>query len=91
MFYYQSDSFRLMSVTTAFIFLLSTNLTTSNKYTPDWNSIDSRPIPSWYNDAKFGIFMHLTTSVVPGKTTFHNFLKMLLYEKIINAIMLNYD
>ena len=39
----------------------------SKKYTPDWTSIDSRPIPNWYNDAKFGIFMHLTTSVVPGR------------------------
>lgn len=28
------------------------------KYTPDWTSLDSRPIPQWYKDAKFGIFMH---------------------------------
>ena len=46
---------------------VSTEVVLAKKYTPDWNSIDSRPIPGWYNDAKFGIFMHLTTSVVPGE------------------------
>src|SRR5690242_14159120 len=28
------------------------------RYQADWNSIDSRPSPSWYTDAKFGIFIH---------------------------------
>lgn len=28
------------------------------RYTPDWDSLDSRPLPKWYTDAKFGIFMH---------------------------------
>ena len=28
------------------------------KYTPDWESLDSRPLPEWYDDAKIGIFMH---------------------------------
>ena len=38
----------------------------AKKYTPDWPSLDSRPLPDWYDDAKFGIFMHFGTSVVPG-------------------------
>ena len=48
------------------IAFLSSDFIVNARYTPDWESIDSRPIPEWYNDAKFGIFMHLTTSVVPG-------------------------
>ena len=28
------------------------------RYTPAWASLDSRPLPQWYKDAKFGIFMH---------------------------------
>jgi len=28
------------------------------RYTPDWNSLDSRPLPQWYDDAKVGIFLH---------------------------------
>ncbi len=30
----------------------------NERYTPDWNSLDSRPLPKWYDDAKFGIFIH---------------------------------
>ncbi|CAG2101364.1 unnamed protein product [Medioppia subpectinata] len=30
----------------------------ANRYTPDWKSLDSRPLPGWYDQAKFGIMMH---------------------------------
>ncbi len=36
-------------------------------YTPDWESLDSRPLPSWYDEAKIGIFMHFGPYAVPGK------------------------
>ncbi|MFH1737481.1 MAG: alpha-L-fucosidase, partial [bacterium] len=26
-------------------------------YKPTWESLDSRPIPTWFDDAKFGIFV----------------------------------
>jgi hypothetical protein len=29
-----------------------------SQYTPDWPSIDARPLPSWYDEAKIGIFIH---------------------------------
>ena len=38
----------------------------SSKYTPDWESLDSRPLPEWYDDAKIGIFMHFGPYAVPG-------------------------
>ena len=28
------------------------------RYEPNWESIDSRPTPQWYTDAKFGVFIH---------------------------------
>ncbi|XP_032236131.1 alpha-L-fucosidase isoform X2 [Nematostella vectensis] len=34
--------------------------------TPDWESLDARPLPSWYEDAKFGIFVHWGLYSVPG-------------------------
>ncbi|XP_395852.4 alpha-L-fucosidase isoform X2 [Apis mellifera] len=37
-----------------------------NKYFPTWNSLDSRPLPNWYNDAKFGIFIHWGIFSVPS-------------------------
>jgi alpha-L-fucosidase len=33
---------------------------------PGWNEIDSRPIPRWYTDAKFGIFIHWGVYSVPA-------------------------
>ncbi len=35
-------------------------------YTPDWESIDSRPVPGWFEDAKFGIFIHWGLYAVPA-------------------------
>ena len=48
------------------IFISYVILIEAKRYTPDWPSLDSRPLPDWYDDAKFGIFMHFGTSVVPG-------------------------
>lgn len=38
----------------------------ADEYTPDWNSIDSRPTPSWWSDAKFGVFIHWGVYSVPA-------------------------
>ena len=38
-------------------------------YTPDWNSLDSRPLPTWYHQVKIGIFMHFGPYSVPGMIT----------------------
>ncbi len=35
-------------------------------YTPDWASIDSRQVPTWFEDAKFGIFIHWGLYSVPS-------------------------
>ena len=35
-------------------------------YTPDWTSIDSRPLPSWYDEGKVGIFIHWGVFSVPS-------------------------
>ena len=46
--------------------LLSTCLFARGKYLPDWASIDSRPSPQWFVDAKFGIFIHWGVYSVPA-------------------------
>ena len=35
-------------------------------YQPDWPSIDSRPLPGWYDDVKIGIFIHWGVFSVPS-------------------------
>ena len=36
------------------------------KYTANWESLDRRPIPKWFEDAKFGIFVHWGVYSVPA-------------------------
>ncbi|XP_053431088.1 tissue alpha-L-fucosidase [Nycticebus coucang] len=36
------------------------------RYTPDWPSLDSRPLPAWYDEAKFGVFVHWGMFSVPA-------------------------
>lgn len=36
------------------------------KYLPTWPSLDSRPLPSWYDEAKLGIFIHWGVFSVPS-------------------------
>ena len=38
-------------------------------YEPNWKSLDSRPLPSWYDEAKIGIFIHW--GVFSGKSIFY--------------------
>ncbi len=38
----------------------------SQKYKPSWESLDQRPIPEWFLDAKFGIFIHWGVYSVPA-------------------------
>lgn len=39
---------------------------TAVSYEPNWKSIDSRPLPEWYDQAKFGIFIHWGVFSVPS-------------------------
>jgi alpha-L-fucosidase len=48
-----------------FVILLSVALN-AQKYQPTWESIDSRPVPQWFEDVKFGIFIHWGVYSVPA-------------------------
>ncbi|KAM9340046.1 tissue alpha-L-fucosidase-like [Symphorus nematophorus] len=39
---------------------------TAARYTANWTSLDARPLPSWYDEAKVGIFVHWGVFSVPG-------------------------
>jgi alpha-L-fucosidase len=51
--------------------------TFAQTYQPTWESIDKRPNPAWFTDAKFGIFIHwgvysvpAYAPVIPGKLAY---------------------
>lgn len=33
-------------------------INSKGKYKPDWQSLADYPVPQWYRDAKFGMFIH---------------------------------
>ncbi len=41
----------------------------AQNYQPSWESLDKRPVPSWFTDGKFGIFIHWGVYAVPAYTT----------------------
>ncbi|XP_037785489.1 alpha-L-fucosidase-like [Penaeus monodon] len=40
--------------------------TSEAKYAPTWDSLDTRPLPPWYDGAKVGIFLHWGVFSVPS-------------------------
>ena len=48
------------------VLCLGPSLYADGPYQAKWDSLDSRPIPAWYPDAKFGIFIHWGVYSVPS-------------------------
>jgi alpha-L-fucosidase len=53
--------------------LLLTFGAAAQNYQPTWESLESRPVPQWFRDAKFGIFIHWGVYSVPGWSTKGNY------------------
>src|ERR1039458_9642393 len=56
----------LMFKTLLSLSLLCTTFACAQTYQPNWESLDRRPTPSWFADAKFGIFIHWGVYSVPS-------------------------
>lgn len=48
------------------LLIITQALFAQKKYAPTWESVDSRPVPAWFEDAKFGIFIHWGVYAVPS-------------------------
>jgi len=48
------------------VLLLSIDYLDAKRYLPNWKSLDTRPLPQWFDDAKFGIFIVWGVYSVPG-------------------------
>ena len=58
---------------TTLLFILLLYSANTQSYQPNWNSLDQRPIPEWWQDGKFGIFIHWGVYSVPGFTAKGNY------------------
>jgi alpha-L-fucosidase len=59
------------------LILFCAAILSAQTYKPNWESVDSRPLPSWFTEAKFGIFIHwgvysvpAYAPVIPGKLAY---------------------
>jgi alpha-L-fucosidase len=48
------------------LLLITTTTLFAQHYEPNWQSLNTRGIPSWFRDAKFGIFIHWGVYAVPS-------------------------
>lgn len=48
------------------ILIFNSLILKAQPYQPNWESLDKRPIPQWFTDAKFGIFIHWGIYSVPA-------------------------
>jgi alpha-L-fucosidase len=51
----------------------------AQSYVPTWESLDKRPVPQWFTNAKFGIFIHWGVYAVPGWCTKGNYAEWYQY------------
>ncbi|XP_064595047.1 alpha-L-fucosidase-like [Liolophura sinensis] len=57
----------MINLTRCLVWLVAGCLVFSvESYEPNWNSLDQRPLPDWYDDVKFGIFIHWGVFSVPS-------------------------
>ncbi|XP_076804146.1 alpha-L-fucosidase-like [Clavelina lepadiformis] len=61
-------------------------------YQPTWDSLDSRPLPAWYDEAKFGIFIHWGVFSVPSFVSewFWWYWKGSPQQKVVDFMSKNY-
>ncbi|XP_067940850.1 alpha-L-fucosidase-like [Watersipora subatra] len=60
---------RLILLTTTLILTFLSASADTPRYLPTWDSLDTRPLPSWYDEAKIGIFIHWGVFSVPSFNT----------------------
>lgn len=55
----------LKNIITASLLFVAVGLS-GQQYQPSWESLDKRPVPGWFEDSKFGIFIHWGVYSVPA-------------------------
>ncbi|CAL8070941.1 unnamed protein product, partial [Orchesella dallaii] len=62
------------------------------RYAPNWASLDARPLPAWYDEAKVGIFLHWGLFSVPSFSSawFWYYWKTFKYDNVVSFMSKNY-
>lgn len=57
---------KLILAALALLMVSAASLSQQQTYQPNWSSLNSRPTPQWFDQAKFGIFVHWGVYSVPA-------------------------
>lgn len=57
---------RLLALVLLALNIIPSQTIAQTTYSSDWTSLDARPVPQWFKDAKFGIFIHWGVYSVPA-------------------------
>lgn len=68
-----------MKKTIASLLIICALKLSAQTYQPTWESLDKRPAPQWFTNAKFGIFIHWGVYAVPGWCTKGNYAEWYQY------------
>jgi alpha-L-fucosidase len=74
--------------------MLISGVAAAQTYEPTWQSLDTRPIPAWYKDAKFGIFITWGIYSVPAwspKGEYAEWYQSSLQEKAFGGKVADYQ
>jgi alpha-L-fucosidase len=61
------------------LFVFVSSFASGQTYEPSWESLDKRPVPLWYKQGKFGIFIHWGVYSVPAWCTKGNYAEWYQY------------
>lgn len=56
----------VMMKSVVLVLLLQIYIVCTVRYEPNWDSLDTRPLPEWYDKSKIGIFLHWGVFSVPA-------------------------
>ncbi|WP_186755545.1 alpha-L-fucosidase [Echinicola salinicaeni] len=68
------------------LLIISSSYLNAQDYEANWESLDQRPVPEWFEDAKFGIFIHWGPYSVPAwspKGTYSEWYQFWLQNKAL--------
>lgn len=94
--YFRLSGFKTSSmkkIISSSLFSLFILFTYAQQYQPNWESLDKRPMPEWYTDSKFGIFIHWGVYSVPAwspKGQYSEWYQNWLQSKAFNGAVTDY-
>ena len=88
---HRSNFLRIVAVSLVLFCIAAVTVYAQKKYEPTWESLDSRPIPQWYDDAKFGIKICWGLFSVPAWGTDNRESQRCQQQELCRVVLVQYQ